>query len=253
MKIPAAGFLMGILFLLLTLPLSGQIEERPQYAPRSEKHKNVRDELGRKQGLWKYYNRERVLTIEITYLNDIKHGPSIRHNSYNGVVTEESGYFNGKRDGEYKRYNYNGTLTTEGNYAMGRRIGNWVTYYVVNGEKRTEGAYNTNGKKDGNWKYYTSKGTMKSEGDYKNGVRDGTWVFYGPDGSRTEEKKFQNGKEIGVVSSSPVPKKNTKKQGNKPGQNPQPQQNQQAPGNQQNPQTPQAPNTNPPAPEQPSN
>lgn len=231
---------LSLVFIAFTSTLFAQTEERPQYAPRSEKHRNVRDELGRKQGLWKYFSRERVVLYEITFLNDVKHGPFIRHNSYNGIVMEESNYFNGKRDGEYKRYNYNGTLVQEGAYAMGRKIGPWVTYYVVNGEKRTEGSYDESGKRDGTWKYYTAKGNMKAEGDYVDGLRHGKWLFYSRDGATAEEKKFDKGKELGVVSTSQKPKK--KKPVGPKTTTP----STSTPGNQTNPGTPQTPNNQQP-------
>lgn len=181
---------------------------RPKYAPRSEKHRNKMDALGRKQGLWRYYTREGVLFMEITYQNDIKHGPSIRHHTASGVIIEECTYFNGRRDGEYKRYSANGILTTEGNYSMGRKTGIWVTYYMVNGEKKSEGSY-ANGKKNGEWKYYTSKGRIKLYGNYKDGLREGEWIFYNPDGSVAESKKYVNGvsPEEGKQLTSPDKKK----------------------------------------------
>lgn len=213
----------------------GQIEEKPRWAPRSEEHMNVYDELGRKQGLWKYYSINKILVLEITFLNDIKHGPSIRHNSYNGVIIEESNYFNGKRDGDYKRYNYAGSLIKEGQYENGKKSGTWVTYYSVNGEKRTEGDYKY-GLMEGYWKYYSSKGVLRAEGEYKNGKREGTWKFHSSDGRQTEERKFSNGSEVGVVTNQPVKKKNNPK-GTTPN-NQQNQQNQQNQGNQQNQNSP---------------
>jgi antitoxin component YwqK of YwqJK toxin-antitoxin module len=168
------------------------IEVRPENAPRSDKSRNKRDALGRKQGLWKYYTDESIILLEITFQNDVKHGPLIRHHSSNGVITEESNYFNGKRDGEYKRYTFNGLLTTEGFYSMGRKNGLWMTYFAVNGEKKTEGSY-ANGKKIGLWRYYSSKGKLKSEGEYKEGLMEGEWKYYDNDGTPLEQKKYMKG------------------------------------------------------------
>lgn len=218
MKTCFSGILCGLLLIIETSLVFGQTEERPRYAPFSDKHRNARDELGRKQGLWKYYTLNRVLVLEITFQNDVKHGPFIRHSSSNGVITEESNYFDGRRDGEIKKYNYNGTLITEGNYLMGKKTGTWISYYPVNGEKRAQGSYDNNGKQTGNWQYFTSKGNLKAEGGYKSGLREGVWKLYSADGSRSEEKKFQGGKEVGVVTAAANPKKPGKKlpQTNKP-------------------------------------
>jgi len=188
-------------------PQDNSYEKRPDNAPRSDKHRNTKDALGRKQGLWKYYTSEGILLLEISFQNDIKHGSLVRHHSSNGVVTEESFYFNGKRDGDYKRYTYKGLLITEGFYTMGKKTGLWICYFPVNGEKRSEGNY-ANGKKIGLWRYYSAKGKLKSEGEYKDGNMDGEWKYYDNDGTPTENKKFTKG--ILADDSAGVSGKNTK-------------------------------------------
>jgi antitoxin component YwqK of YwqJK toxin-antitoxin module len=235
-----AKYLLAFCLILFFSTVFAQTEERPQWAPRSDKSRNVTDEMGRKQGLWKYYSLSHVLMYEITFLNDIKHGPCVRHNQGTGIVTEESNYFNGKRDGDFKKYTTNGTLVAEGQYTDGRRTGSWTTYFPVNGEKRTEGSYD-NGQKSGAWKYYSSKGQMKASGEYKFGSRDGTWVFYNNEG-QPEEKKYQKGREVGVVSATPSSgaKNKNKKKGNQ--SNPKNQTNPQNQGNKSNTQNQETPN-----------
>ena len=65
-----------IAFFIVLIPLQiyCQIEEKPAYAPRKEKHRNVTDVLGQKQGLWKYYNVTHELFLEVEYSNNEKHG-----------------------------------------------------------------------------------------------------------------------------------------------------------------------------------
>jgi antitoxin component YwqK of YwqJK toxin-antitoxin module len=236
------GSNLAIIIVFFSLFIRGEViaqtEEKPQWAPRSEKYRNVRDELGRKQGLWKYYSFSRNLMYEVTFLNDVKHGPCIRHSPATGIVTEESNYFNGRRDGDYKKYNYNGTLIAEGQYTDGRRTGSWATYFPVNGEKRSEGSYDQ-GKQDGAWRYYSSKGKLTAEGEYKGGLREGTWVFYSGDGSQSQEKKFSKGKEVGVVSTNPSTKNNKNKNNKKTNQP-----NQQNQPTQENQPTNETPNNN---------
>lgn len=169
-----------------------EIETRPRYAPRSEKHRNVYDENGLKQGLWKYYTRDRILYSEITFLNDRRHGPYVRHHTANGVIIEESNYFNGKKDGEYRKYKYTGSLMVEGYYLNNRKTGKWTTYYSVNGEKRSEGEYE-NSKRTGNWSYYSSKGKLKLQGEYKDGLKDGIWTTYNSAGTVVEQLRFDKG------------------------------------------------------------
>jgi len=214
-----------LLFIPLFLFSQEEILIRPQYQPRSEKHRNKMDELERKQGLWKYYTRDGVLFMEISFLNDVKHGPCTRRSTATGTVIEESNYFNGRRDGEYRRYNLKGTLTSEGLYTNNRKSGKWTTYYPVNGEKKSEGNY-LDGKREGMWAYYSSKGKLRSAGEYKFGLREGDWTYYNADGSVAETKKFIKGQapeEVKTIKTNEgkktnkgfimTPKKNKKKTG----------------------------------------
>ncbi len=187
-----------LLLTLFVLLYSGNIfaqneqELRPQYAPHSDKNRNKIDENGRKQGLWRYYTRDGILLLELTFQNDVKHGPCTRHSSATGIVTEESNYFNGKRDGDYKRYSSTGILISEGTYTNNRKTGTWTNYYPVNGEKKCEGAY-IDGKREGKWVYYSSKGKLRFMGDYVNGLREGEWTSYNDDGTVLEQKKYVKG------------------------------------------------------------
>jgi len=189
-------FTLYFIFLLLFFPLilfaQNEIQIKPQYQPLSEKHRNTIDELGRKQGLWKYYTRDKILFMEISFQNDVKHGICTRRSTATGSIIEESNYFNGRRDGEYKRYDTKGTLTSEGVYTNGRKSGKWTTYYPVNGEKKSEGEY-VYGKREGVWAIYSSKGTLRAKGEYKYGLREGDWTYYNSDGSVAETKKFIKG------------------------------------------------------------
>ncbi|HNZ43772.1 MAG TPA: hypothetical protein PLB59_06190 [Bacteroidales bacterium] len=184
-----------MLLLLAPLYLFSQKETliKPQYQPISDKHRNTIDELGRKQGLWKYYTRDKTLVMEISFQNDVKHGPCIRHSSATGAVIEESNYFNGRRDGEYKRYDIKGTIISEGQYVNGRKSGKWTTYYTVNGEKKSEGEYQS-GKREGVWANYNSKGTLRAKGAYKYGLREGEWIYYYANGTVAETKTYIKGK-----------------------------------------------------------
>ncbi|MEI6123120.1 MAG: hypothetical protein WCQ95_05765 [Bacteroidota bacterium] len=193
MRINFYIFITFFLFIFsVNLVAQKEQEFRPQYSPHSEKNKNRIDEMGRKQGLWRYYTRDGVLLLEITFQNDIKHGPCVRHNSATGIISEESNYFNGKRDGDYKRYSTTGILITEGNYTNNRKTGTWTSYYPVNGEKKCEGVYQE-GKREGKWVYYSSKGKLRMMGDYVNGLREGEWTTYNEDGSVMEQKKYVKG------------------------------------------------------------
>ncbi len=161
-----------IIILMLTaapLVLFGQSSRRPKYAPWRDKHRNVRDDFDRKQGLWKLYSASRLLIAEIEYQNDKKHGMSRRYYPHTGEIMEEAEYFDGKKHGEYRKFYYTGTAKSEGEYDLNKRSGYWVNYYHNTGEIRSEGSYEK-GKKEGDWKFYISSGDLKYTYTYKKGV-----------------------------------------------------------------------------------
>lgn len=174
-----------ILFLCAApILLFGQSSERPKFSPRKDKHRNVRDEFDRKQGLWKLYSASRLLIAEIEYQHDKKHGMSRRYYPHTGELMEEAEYLDGKKHGSYRKFYYTGAAKTEGEYEKNRRTGYWVSYYHNTGEIRSEGNYER-GKKTGDWKYYDSQGDLKYTYTYKDGV------LIAKDGVSIEELKKQ--------------------------------------------------------------
>jgi antitoxin component YwqK of YwqJK toxin-antitoxin module len=166
-----AGVKYLIILMLSATPvlLFGQSSSRPKFAPWKDKHRNVKDDFDRKQGLWKLYSASRLLIAEIEYQNDKKHGMSRRYYPHTGEVMEEAEYFDGKRHGSYRKFYYTGSTKSEGEYEKNRRSGYWVNYYHNTGEVRSEGNYER-GKKIGDWKYYDSQGELKYTYTYEKGV-----------------------------------------------------------------------------------
>ena len=134
-----------------------QTSERPRYAPRSEKHTNKTDELGHRQGHWKFFAESGTITWELDYLDDIKHGLSRRYYS-GGRIMRESEYEYGIREGLYKRYYLSGQLRQEGNYSSNKRSGKWTAWFS-SGNIQSEGMY-VDGFKEGEWNYYNQKGQL---------------------------------------------------------------------------------------------
>jgi antitoxin component YwqK of YwqJK toxin-antitoxin module len=154
-----------MLFLISSVGF-GQTESKPKYAPRKDKHRNVRDELDRKQGLWKHYDYSGTLIWEVEYLNDQKNGISRRYYP-NGRVMRETEYSFGIKDGTFKRFGYDGLLT-EGEYSEGKKANQWTNYFS-DGQIKSTGLYKA-GHKNGEWKYYNRKGAQVNSIVYKNGV-----------------------------------------------------------------------------------
>ncbi len=156
--------ILSILFVIPAWAYS-QTEYKPKYSPRKEKHRNKRDELDRKQGLWKHYNYLGTLIQEVEYLDDKRNG--IQRLYYgNGRVMRETEYLYGIKDGSFKRYSYDG-LATEGEYVEGKKQNQWTNYYS-SGQIKNTGFY-LKGYKDGIWKYYNRKGEQINTIVFKGG------------------------------------------------------------------------------------
>jgi antitoxin component YwqK of YwqJK toxin-antitoxin module len=153
----------------ISLTSAAQSYERPKFASPKDKHRNMRDEYERKQGLWKTYSASYICIAEINYLNDKKHGLCKRFYPHSGTLMEECEYFDGRKHGYEKKFYYTGANKQEGEYDFGLKTGVWVWYYLNSGEIRSEGKY-IKGKKEGEWKLYNSRGDLKTTFVYKDGI-----------------------------------------------------------------------------------
>ena len=112
---------------------------------------------------------------------------------WDGELSFEGEYLNGKRKGKGKEYYKDGKLKFEGEYLNGKRNGKGKEYYdngklefegeYLNGEKWNGNGYNNNkiiySLKDGKGlikEYYNGK--LEFEGEYLNGKRNGKGKEY---------------------------------------------------------------------------
>lgn len=171
-KITHIKVLMVLAFLVastaITFAQDAMYCEKPQYAPNKEKHRNCKDVLGRRQGVWKFYTYYGYLLSEMNFKDNKLNGPVSIYYAVNGKVRERSSYFDGKKDGEFSTYFISGQTAAEGEYDYGKKIGVWTYYYSSTGETRMTGTY-TAGKRNGDWKFYSSKGTLNKTVTYVNG------------------------------------------------------------------------------------
>jgi antitoxin component YwqK of YwqJK toxin-antitoxin module len=145
-----------LIFVFCVLTSYSQTEEKAPFGPRGVKNK--RDELRRRQEVWKTYDGYGDLISEIEYKNDKKEGKSTIYYQGGEKVKEESQYFDGKKDDAYVRKYVSGQTAIEGTYNLGVKIGLWTSYYE-DGQVKMEGNY-VNGKKDGEWKIFNRKGVL---------------------------------------------------------------------------------------------
>ena len=156
---------LSLLWFTFQLQSHAQTSVRPINGPRSEKH--VTDELGRRQGVWRYYYANEDVREEINYVNNLQEGLNTKY--FQGKkIQVESNYLGGRKDGEYKRYFLSGQAAIEGKYIYGQRDGKWIEYYE-DGQIKSEREYKK-GVKEGNWKSYDRKGELLGDITYKNGV-----------------------------------------------------------------------------------
>jgi antitoxin component YwqK of YwqJK toxin-antitoxin module len=160
-----------IILFILFLCVSGinaQTEERALNGPRNVKNK--RDELRRRQEVWRTYNIDGDLISEFEYKNDKKEGKCTTFYPGGGEkgekIKEETQYFDGKKDGPSIKKYLSGQTAEEGEYNLKLRVGKWAFYYE-DGQVKTEGEYIA-GKKDGEWKTYNRKGVLTKTINYSN-------------------------------------------------------------------------------------
>jgi antitoxin component YwqK of YwqJK toxin-antitoxin module len=157
------------------------------------------DEMGRKQGYWRFV------------------APATEKPGYpDGALVEEGRYTNSKRIGTWRRYWPNGTVMSEITYQMGRPKGEYKTYYPSgkveesgswdldrntgkfqryhpNGKLAQDFVFNENGQRDGEQKYYHENGQLEVSVQIKEGREEGTLKRYTADGQLQQVAQFNGG------------------------------------------------------------
>lgn len=165
-------YLLTLLLFTVAAEVNAQdefIEIRPRYRSKADRgHYNLRDLTGKRWGVWKIYNRSKVLISEIEYERGRKNGVYIKYNGTTGKPVMVKNYIQGKLDGPYEKYTALGEMTVEGEYLNGRKTGMW-TYSYPSGTVRKTGMYE-NGLMNGVWEFYNRKEDLIRKTEYKNGV-----------------------------------------------------------------------------------
>lgn len=125
------------------------------------------DNRGRKQGLWKKYDKN-ILLYEGNFVNDVP----------TGVFTY---------------YHKNGKIKSECDFISGTSKVK-ATLYHENGQKSGEGIF-VDQIKDSVWNYYGQDGKLIKVESYRNGEKHGEWkTFSAQTGILLEEERFDNGR-----------------------------------------------------------
>ncbi|WP_340114959.1 toxin-antitoxin system YwqK family antitoxin [Maribellus mangrovi] len=105
----------------------------------------------KKQGVWKIYDKNELLTADEEFVDGVKNG--VAHQYFDtGEVMEKSHWKNGKKDGAYEVFYKDGQAYLQCKMKEGQRHGLFLVFYE-NGQPEREGAY-VNGLRDGEWKFY---------------------------------------------------------------------------------------------------
>ena len=131
---------------------------------------NVTDKNGKKQGVWKKYEKGKLL--------------------YEGQFKDDVPY------GTFKYYHENGKLKSETEFVQGVHKVKTVIYHE-NGHKASEGAY-IDQQKDGEWRYYSNRDTLIKVENYQVGKRNGLWQTYSTSGVLLEECNYLKDKRDGM-------------------------------------------------------
>ena len=161
---------------------------------------NRTDSEGRKQGAWKFFHDNGLVSIEGRYTNDEKDG-YFKSYDKNGKLLETSKWVNGVQQEDVaelarlevvKDYHQNGQVaivqTYKNDVPQGVRReydeqGNLVAgAYYENGLKTGSGITLTNGVRNGAWEEFFPDGSLRAEGSYADGLKTGRWNYYHPNG-----------------------------------------------------------------------
>ena len=103
-------------------------------------------------------------------------------------------YQNGQKHGNYEKHNSLGLIYEQGGYYNGKRNGDWREDSIL--VYRSTGHYK-NDKRDGVWSYYDFSNPTKllKKCEYKEGKKDGTWEFFDKKtGEKTETLNYKQDK-----------------------------------------------------------
>jgi len=157
------------------------------------------DEMGRKQGYWKFVAPESekpgypngALVEEGRYTNSKRIGVWRRYWP-NGTVMSEITYQFGRPRGEYKTYYPNGKVEEQGSWDLDRNTGKFLRYHP-NGKLAQDFVFNAYGVRDGEQKYFHENGQLAVLVSVEEGREDGTLKRYTADGQLQQVAQFDDG------------------------------------------------------------
>lgn len=149
---------------------------------------------GKKVGTWREWH-EGQRTLEETYHNGLKDGPSVTYYQ-GGGVHERKLFVAGKRNGLQETWDGQGHLSSRVRMIDDREEGLYRDWDPA-GNICNEGSYR-HGKEVGLWTVCRDEGGPKARGRYQRGQREGRWTFFATNGKRTAVGHYHAGKRAGA-------------------------------------------------------
>ncbi len=177
---------------------------------------NRLDAENRKQGNWKFFHANGLVSLEGRYLNDQKNG-YFKEYDQNGKLITASKWLDGEKQEDVdelaklevvRDYYPDGKVMIFQTFKNGvphgvRREfseeGEIVAGYVYeNGKRIAEGITGQDGVRNGPWKDFYSTGQLRAEGLYQDGQQVGKWKFYHLNGTLEQTGEFdRQGRPVG--------------------------------------------------------
>lgn len=180
----------------------------------SKVHEEGNYSNGKRNGLFKVYNRRGDLERIETYKNGVLQEDTAseilklkKELGTDGKVKAIGSYANGKKQGIFREYDDEGNIASSAIYKDGVKVGegiitgsgqyegSWKLFFPT-GEIKAEGKYE-DGEKNGVWKYYYQTGQLEQRGNYKNSLASGEWLWYFPNGELKRQEYYRKGREDG--------------------------------------------------------
>ena len=157
------------------------------------------NDAGKKDGEWKYYTAEGVISSLETYSAEVLNGPFVSYHP-NGTVKEKGTYVKGIVDGEVQFYYSNGALRKVNQYKKDYATGA-ETEYSDNGVISHTATVGENNAYEGEIRTYFSNGNPNYVANYKKGLYDGSYkTYYENSGKLKQEGAFLNDKRSGKLT-----------------------------------------------------
>lgn len=188
------------LFLALSIGyINTQLAQSYEVIPNSKDTINFIDQLGKKQGKWILFGKNKPNTCytpsqkaeEGAYAENRKTGLWMEY-FCNGNTKNKVTFINGRPDGYAIIFHENGKIEEEGQWKNNRWVGNYKQYYD-NGQVQHEFKFNASGKREGVQTYKHENGELAIQGNFVNGKEAGTVKEFYENGQLKAEKKYDNG------------------------------------------------------------